>query len=66
MKGLSPLINRLIIRIRNRATSFFSRSSVAVIERTLILPKKIRLNVQSVYTAPSTLLVAANSVAQKF
>ncbi len=30
-----------------------------------MLPKKIRLNVQSVYTAPSTLLKAAKKVAQK-
>lgn len=34
-------------------------------ERTLRLPKKIRLKDHRLYTAPSTILVAAKKVAQK-
>lgn len=48
------------------AISFRLRSLYDEIDRTLRLPKKIRLKDQSVYTAPSTLLVAAKNVAQKF
>jgi len=64
--GISPLINRVIIRGIYRASSLRFRSAYVEIERTLILPKKMRLNDQSVYTAPKTILVTAKKVAQKF
>ncbi len=59
-------MNRVIIRGTKSAISFRFRSVYDEIDSTLRLPKKIRLKDQSVYTAPSTLLVAAKNVAQKF
>ena len=64
--GFSPITKSEIISGIKRATSFRFRSVYDEIESTLRLPKKIRLNDHSVYTAPSTLLVAAKKVAQKF
>ena len=55
-----------IIGITKRANSLRFRSLYALIDRILRLPKKIRLNDQRVYTAPRTILVAANTVAKKF
>jgi hypothetical protein len=64
-EGRIPIINRKTTGMLNRAISLRLRSLYVLIDMILILPKKIRLKAQSIYTAPSTILVAAKIVAQK-
>jgi len=61
----SPIKNNIKIRIVKSPTSLRFKSLYATNDKTLILPKKTLLYVQSVYTAPRTILVEAKKVAQK-
>ena len=63
---MRPIVNSVRIRGINSALSFAFRSVYDEIDSTLRFPKKIRLKDQRLYTAPSTILVAAKNVAQKF
>jgi hypothetical protein len=60
------MITSATIGRKKSESSLRFRSVYPIIDRILRLPKKIRLNVQSIYTAPRTILVAAKKVAQKF
>ena len=60
-----PIKNNAKIKIENNANSLRSKSLNAVKETDRIFPKKIRLYVHKVYTAPKTILVDAKKVAQK-
>jgi hypothetical protein len=54
--GLIPLQKIIEIRILKSSLSFQTRSTLYFLDRAFGSPKKIRLNLQSVYIAPRTLL----------
>jgi len=63
--GFNPLINKNTIGKKYKDISFNDKSEKPVIDKIAMLPKKIRLNLHKVYTAPKTILIPAKKVAQK-